>query len=49
MNRSQRKKYINCKIKGLSLRSENSTEAGIRRRIFADITNKKANKEIKYT
>jgi hypothetical protein len=48
MDRSQRRKYIDCKIRGLSLRSEDSAGAGIRRRVFADITNKKANKEMKY-
>jgi hypothetical protein len=49
MDRSQRKKYINCKIRGLPLRSENSAGAGIGRRMLADITNKKANKKMKYT
>jgi hypothetical protein len=48
INRSQRRKCINCKIRGLPFHSENSAEAEIRRRIFVDIINKKANKEVKY-
>jgi hypothetical protein len=48
VNRSQRRKYINNKIRDLPLRSENSAGAGIRRRMLADIINKKTNKEMKY-
>jgi hypothetical protein len=49
MNRNQRRKYINCKIRDLPLRPENSAGAEVGRRIFADIINKKTNKEMKYT
>jgi hypothetical protein len=47
MDRSQRRKCINYKIRDLPLRSGDSAEAEIGRRIFADII-KKANKEVKY-
>jgi hypothetical protein len=48
VDRSQRREYISCKIKGLPLRPGDSAMAGAGRRILADITNKKANKEVKY-
>jgi hypothetical protein len=49
VNYNQRREYIDCKIKDLPFRPENSAEAEAGRRIFADIINKKANKEMKYT
>jgi hypothetical protein len=48
VDRSQRRECIDCKIRGLPLRPEDSAGAGIGRRMLADITNKKANKEVKY-
>jgi hypothetical protein len=48
VDRSQRRECIGCKIRGLPFRSGDSVKAGIGRRVFADIINKKANKEIKY-
>jgi hypothetical protein len=48
MDRSQHRKCINYKIRDLPLRPGNSAGAGAKRRILADITNKKTNKEIKY-
>jgi predicted TIM-barrel fold metal-dependent hydrolase len=49
VDRSQRRECISYKIRGLPLRPEDSVGAGARRRVLADITNKKANKEVKYT
>jgi hypothetical protein len=49
VDRNQRREYIDCKIRGLPLRPEDSVEAGAGRRVLADITNKKANKKMKYT
>jgi hypothetical protein len=48
VDRSQRRECIGCKIRGLPLRSGGSVGAGVERRVLADITNKKANKEVKY-
>jgi hypothetical protein len=48
VDRSQLRECISCKIRGLPLRSGGSAGAGAGRRVFADITNKKANKEVKY-
>jgi hypothetical protein len=48
VDRSQLRKCIDCKIKGLPFRPEDSAGAGVGRRVFADITNKKTNKEMKY-
>jgi hypothetical protein len=48
VDRNQRRKCIDCKIRGLSLRPGDSARVGVGRRMLADIINKKANKEMKY-
>jgi hypothetical protein len=48
VDRNQRKECIGCKIKSLPLRPGDSAGAEAGRRVLADITNKKANKEVKY-